>query len=163
MRLKNCSCLKNVLIHSEGGRKGNVLKGTIFILPKDNCFSKEIDQALQRAIRTPQVLNDPAVRPDDHLLININSNHLCHSYHSARLQVRAWQEKTLAATQIMEQIGRMLNLNEQFQMDDSFSLQVSHIRDPSKGGGNKRLCKGSTALEKLLDVKKSVVKNKNLD
>ena len=63
----------------------------------------------------------------------------------------------------MEQIGRMLNSNEQFRMDDSFSLHVSHIRDPGRGGSNKRLRKGSAALEKLLDVKKSVVKIKNLD
>ena len=136
--------------------------GGVFPRNERQILPRQIDQALQRAIRT-QVLNDPEVRPDDHLLININSNRLRHSYHSARLRVRDWQENTLAARQIMEQIGRMLNSNEQFRMDDSFSLHVSHIRDPGRGGGNKRLRKGSAALEKLLDVKKSVVKIKNLD
>ena len=56
----------------------------------------------------------------------------------------------------MEHIGRIPNSNEQFRMDDNFSLRVSHIRDPGRGGSNNCLGKGSATLEKLLDVKKRV-------
>ena len=132
------------------------LRGQRQILPQ------QIEQALQRAIRD-QILHDPEVRPNDHFLININSNRLRHSYHSARMRVREWMDNDLRAQEIMQQISRMLNSNEQFRMDDSFSLHVSHIRDPGRGSGNQRIRKASLALEKLLDLKKSVVKIKNDD
>ena len=46
-------------------------------------------------------------------------------------------------------------------MDDTFSLHVSHIRDPGRGSG--RLRNGRLAIEKLLDAKRSVVKINNKD
>ena len=115
-----------------------------------------------RAIRE-QILEDPEVHPDDHFLININSNRLRHSYHSTRMRVREWIYHDLRAREIMQQISRMLNSNEQFRLDDSFSLHISHIQDPGQGAGNQRIRKGTIALEKLLDLKKSVVKIKNED
>ena len=121
---------------------------------------RQMEEALQRAIRE-QVLSNPEMRPNDHFLININSNRLRHSYHSTRMRVRDWLDNTLRAQEIMQQIFRMLNSDEQFRFDDSFSLHISHIQDPSQGAGNQRIRKGTKALEKLLDVKKSVVKIKN--
>ena len=123
---------------------------------------RQMEEALQRAIRE-QVLNDPEVGPNDHFLININSNRLRHSYHSSRMRVRDWLDNTHRDQEIMQQISRMLNSNEQFRLDDSFSLHISHIQDPDQGTGNQRIRKGSMALEKLLDLKKSVVKIKNED
>ena len=121
-----------------------------------------MEQALQRAIRE-QLLQDPEVRPNDHFLININSNRLRHSYHSARMRVGEWMNNDLRVQEVMQQISRMLNSNERFRLDDSFSLHISHIRDPGRGSGNNRIKKATMALEKLLDVKKSVVKIKNDD
>ena len=57
----------------------------------------------------------------------------------------------------------MLNSNKQFRLDDSFSLHISHIRDPGRGAGNQRIRKASMALDKLSDSKKSVIKIKNDD
>ena len=133
-------------------------------LPPDRqqILPRQMEQALQRAIRE-QVLQDPEVRPNDHFLININSNRLRHSYHSARMRVREWMNNDLRAQEVMQQISRMLNSNERFQLDDSFSLHISHIRDPGRGSGNNRIKKATMVLEKLLDKKKSVVKIKNDD
>ena len=78
---------------------------------------RQMEQALQRAIRE-QVLQDPEVRPNDHFLININSNRLRHSYHSARMRVGEWMNNDLRAQEVMQQISRMLNSNERFQLDD---------------------------------------------
>jgi len=108
---------------------------------------RQIEQALQRAIRE-QVLQDPEVNPNDHFLININSNRLRHSYHSARMRVREWMNNDLRAQEIMQQISKMLNSNEQFRLDDTFSLHKA---------------KASLALDKLLDLKKSVIKINNDD
>ena len=133
-------------------------------LPPDcqQILPRQMEQALQRAIRE-QVLQDPEVRPNDHFLININSNRLRRSYHSARMRVGEWMNNDLRVQEVMQQISRMLNSNERFQLDDSFSLHISHIRDPGRGSGNKRIKKATMALDKLLDVKKSVGKIKNDD
>ena len=127
-----------------------------------HILPRQIEDALQRAIRE-QILQDPEVRPNDHFLININSNRLRHSYHSSRMRVREWINNDLRAREIMQQISNMLNSNEQFRLDDSFSLHISHIRDPGRGAGNQRIRKASMALDKLLDCKKSVIKIQNDD
>ena len=119
-------------------------------------------EALQRTIRE-QVLNDPEEQRNDHFLINISYNRLRHSYHSSRTLVREWLDNSLQVQELMQQISRMLNSNEQFRLDDSFSLHVSYIRDAGRGSGNKRIRKRTMALEKLLDLKKSVVKIKDGD
>ena len=69
-----------------------------------------------------QILNDPEVDPNDHFLININSIRLRHSYHSSRMRVREWINNDLRAREIMQQISYMLNSNEQFRLDGSFSF-----------------------------------------
>ena len=131
-------------------------------LDHQQILPRQMEQALQRAIRD-QVLNDPEVRPNDDFLININSNRLRHSYHSASMRVREWIHNDLRAQEIIQEISRILNSNEQFQLDDSCSLHISHIRDPGRGIGNKHIKKATMAIEKLLDVKKSMVKIKNDD
>ena len=52
---------------------------------------RQMEEALQRAIRE-QILQDPEVQPNDHFLININSNRLRHSYHSTRMRVWEWTD-----------------------------------------------------------------------
>ena len=79
------------------------------------------------------------------------------------MRVREWINNDLRAREIMQQISNMLNSNEQFRLDDSFSLHISHIRDPERGAGNQRIRKASMALDKLLDSKKSVIKIQNDD
>ena len=106
----------------------------------------QMEQALQRAIRE-QLLEDSEVRPNDHFLININSNRLRHSYHCARMRVGEWMDNDLRVQEVMQQISRMLNSNERFQLDDSFSLHISHIRDRGRGSGNQRIKKATMAIE----------------
>ena len=127
-----------------------------------HILPRQMEEALQRAIRE-QILHDPEVHPNDHFLININSNRLRHSYHSSRMRVREWINNDLRAREIMQQISNMLNSNEQFRLDDSFSLHISHIRGPGRGTGNQRIRKASMALDKLLDSKKSVIRIQNDD
>ena len=129
---------------------------------QQQILPRQMEEALQRAIRE-QILNDPEVDPNDHFLININSNRLRHSYHSSRMCVREWINNDLRAREIMQQIFNMLSSNEQFRLDDSFFLHISHIRDPGRGAGNKRIQKAPMALDKLLDSKKSVIKIQNDD
>ena len=91
---------------------------------QQQILPRQMEEAPQRAIRD-QIFDDPEVHPNDHFLININSNRLRHSYHSSRMRVREWINNDLRAREIMQQISNMLNSNEQFQLDDSFSLHIS--------------------------------------
>ena len=75
-----------------------------------HILPRQMEEALQRTIRE-QILNDPEVQPNDHFLININSNRLRHSYHSSRMRVREWVNNDLRAREIMQQISRVLNAN----------------------------------------------------
>ena len=63
----------------------------------------QMEEALQCAIRE-QVLSDPEVQPNDHFLININSNRLRHSYHSSRMRVQERIDNTLRAREIMNRL-----------------------------------------------------------
>ena len=114
-----------------------------------------MEEALQRAIRE-QVFKDPEVEPNDHFLININSNRSRHSYHSSRMLVRDWLDNTHRAQEIMQQISRM-NSNEQFRLNDSLSLHTSHIQDPDQGSDNNRIWKGTIPLSaRIADVNSHV-------
>ncbi len=125
-------------------------------------LAEEIAKALQRGI-DKHVLQDGAVRDTDHLLININSNRIRHAYHSRRLLVRDWRQNTTQAQELLEQISNMLNSNENFNMDDSFSLNISHIQDPGRGGDNRNLKPGLAPIEEILEKKHCVLKIQNMD
>ena len=112
----------------------------------------QMEETLQRAIRA-QVFNDPEVGSNDHSLININSNRLRHLYNSSRMLVRDWLTNTHRAQEIMQQMSRMLNSNEQFRLNHSFSLHISDIQDPGQGSGNNRIRKGTIPLSaRIADV-----------
>ena len=46
----------------------------------------QLEEAVRRSIEQ-QVLNDPGVKADDYLYVNLNSNRLHHGYHSPRMRV----------------------------------------------------------------------------
>lgn len=77
------------------------------------------------------------------------------------MTAREWLSNSPPVQGILQQISKMLNSNEQFRMDDTFSLHVSHIRDPGRGSGKVR--KGQLAIAKLLDTRHSIVKIANED
>lgn len=102
------------------------------LIPRDQLPSL-LDQALQLAIQR-QVLDQPGVHDNDHLMINMSSNRLQHAYQSSRVRVRDWLQDTEPAQMMMQQISKILNSNENFAIDDSFHIEVSHIRDSGVGG-----------------------------
>lgn len=62
------------------------------LIPRDQLPSL-LDQALQIAIQR-QVLDQPGVHENDHLMINMSSNRLQHAYQSSRVRVRDWLQDT---------------------------------------------------------------------
>ncbi|XP_073254414.1 uncharacterized protein [Porites lutea] len=101
------------------------------LIPRDQLPSL-LEQALQIAIQR-QVLDQPGVHDNDHLMINMSSNRLQHAYQSSRVRVRDWLQDTEPAQMMMQQLSKILNSNENFAIDDSFHIEVSHIRDSGVG------------------------------
>ena len=131
------------------------------LIPRDQLPSL-LDQALQIAIQR-QVLDQPGVHENDHLMINMSSNRLQHAYQSSRVRVRDWLQDTEPAQMMMQQISKILNSNENFAIDDSFHIEVSHIRDSGVGSGCRGLRPGTQPIEQFLRNKKSVVRIENND
>ena len=131
------------------------------LIPRDQLPSL-LDQALQIAIQR-QVLDQPGVHDNDHLMINMSSNRLQHAYQSSRVRVRDWLQDTEPAQMMMQQISKILNSNENFAIDDSFHIEVSHIRDSGVGSGSRGQRPGTQPIEQFLRNKKSVVRIENDD
>ena len=131
------------------------------LIPRDQLPSL-LDQALQIAIQR-QVLDQPGVHDNDHLMINMSSNRLQHAYQSSRVRVRDWKEGTEPAQMMLGQISKILNSNENFAIDDSFHIEVSHIRDSGVGSGSRGQRPGTQPIEQFLKNKKSVVRIENDD
>ena len=131
------------------------------LIPRDQLPSL-LDQALQIAIQR-QVLDQPGVHENDHLMINMSSNRLQHAYQSSRVRVRDWLQDTEPAQMMMQQLSKILNSNENFAIDDSFHIEVSHIRDSGVGSGSRGQRPGTRPIEQLLKNKSSVVRIENKD
>ena len=131
------------------------------LIPRDQLPTL-LDQALQLAIQR-QVLNQPGVHENDHLMINMSSNRLQHAYQSSRVRVRDWEERTEPAQMMLQQMSNILNSNENFAIDDSFHIEVSHIRDSGVGSGSRGQRPDTQPIEQFLKDKKSVVRIINKD
>lgn len=65
---------------------------------------------------------------------------------------------------ILQQMARVLNSNENFEMDDSFQLSFTQVRAPPRGSGHKRKMKpGHSHPETFKRIKESVITINNKD
>ena len=131
------------------------------LIPRDQ-LPNLIDQALQIAIQR-QVLDQPGVHPNDHIMIDMSSNRLQHAFQSARVRVRDWLDDTEPAQMLLQQISNILNSNENFGIDDSFHIEVTHVRDSGVGSGSRGQRPGTQPINQFLKDKKSVVRIENED
>lgn len=122
-------------------------------LANDDNISKEVTWALQESISSV-VDNDPAIQSNDRIYISLSSNRLAHSYEHRGATAEEWKNGTERAEAILNHIANLLNSNENFELNDSFNLQIVHVRRPHRGAG-KRI-PGSLSIHKLKQMKRSV-------
>lgn len=89
---------------------------------------------------------------------------MTNSYGYRGLTASEWLNGSDRVDNLLQQMSRMLNSNENFEMNDSFQLSYTHVRGAPKGSGRKRkLRPGHTHPETFKRIKQSVnsIKNKN--
>ncbi len=130
-------------------------------LPPQSNLAQLIESALQRAVN--KQLLDGNESQDDTLFINMSSNRLKSSYQSHKIKVGDWKRNTEPARRLLEMLSKLLNSNEQFEINDSFRIEITHVKDPLRGRGRKRLKPGEKHIDDLLRTKRSVVYIDNKD
>ena len=92
--------------------------------------------------------------PDhDRIQIYIGSNRLLNSHTTANVSVEQWRDPMGASRQVLSNISNLLNSNENFEMDDTLQLDVTHITMPPPGSGlpkGKRKRHSSTPLAPII-------------
>jgi hypothetical protein len=120
---------------------------------------REFEQGLADAIDT--LIED--LPNHDRIQIYLSSNRLRNAHTSAPVTVGGFRDTMGASRQILDIITRMLNSNENFEVNDTLQLYVTHIRMPTPGTGKRRWKFGTDNYEELLNKKKCVIKIKNKD
>ena len=64
----------------------------------------------------------------------------------------------------LQSLGEKLNSNQDFEADDTFTVEMTLVRTPGPGGVTRRRCKlGRFGINKVLEAKRSVIVIKNTD
>ena len=91
------------------------------------------------------------------MYFNLASNRLNHANGDRRLTIDEWMRSSDRAHGILQQMARVPNSNENFELDDSFQLSFTQVREPPKGSGHKRKMKpGHTHPETFKHLKHTV-------
>ena len=107
--------------------------------------------------------------PDhDRIQIYIGSNRLRNSHTTANVSVEQWRDPMGASRQVLSNISNLLNSNENFEIDDTLQLDVTHITMPPPGSGlpkgkRKRHIFGTDNYGDFLKAKRSVIRIMNDD
>jgi len=121
---------------------------------------QRLTQALSEAIysRIRNLIRSGNIPGRGYVYFNLASNRLNHAYGYRRL---TGSERVDG---ILEQMARVLNSNEQFELDDSFQLSFAQFRAPPQGSGKKRKLKpGHSKPQTFKRLKHAVMTIKNKD
>lgn len=94
----------------------------------------------------------------DRIQIYLGSNRLRNSHTSANVSIEQWRDPLGASRQVLQNISNLLNSNENFDLDDTLQLDVTHITMPPPGSGlpkgtRKRHCFGTDNYGRFLHSK----------
>ena len=101
--------------------------------------AQALRDALQRAMT--RALNQfPDLHEDDRLFFTISSNRLSRGdFQGWGVRVGEWRRGNGDRVDaLLNRLSRALNSNEQFEMDDSFQMRITHVPRPPQGTGSRR-------------------------
>ena len=127
--------------------------------------AQRLSEALSDAIyRTLQnLILRERIPGDDYLYFNLARNRLNHAYGYRRLTAEEWLAGSDRVDGILQQMSRVLNSNENFEMDDSFQLSFTQVRAPPRGLGKRKMKPGHSHPETFKRFKQSVININNAD
>ena len=125
----------------------------------------ELMGALRAAIEE-QVQSIPNIQPHHMVHFTMQSDHFSHAFQSTTFTVEEFRENSNRLQAYMQSLAEKLNSNEEFEADDTFTVDMTVVRTPGVGGRgdrDKRRRLGRSTLETMLKTKRSVVEIKNKD
>ena len=148
------------LVHERVVRLRPVQEGNF--IPTDRLADALI-QGLRSAVEG--VLNRYRVPDQDRFYVSLASDRLRSASNAFFVTAKNWREQGLRMEELLNNLSKMLNSNEQFELDDSFQLSVVHVQPHPRGSGPKRRPKkrprhvpGYLSDVQLEEVKKSRIK-----
>jgi len=130
--------------------------------PADNeNLRHEVTQALHRAINH-QIDSDGTLELHSTVHFTMQSNTFTHEFQSATFPVREFKDGSDRLDTYLCTLAAKLNSNEEFALNDSFTLEMTFIHTPGPRSGNGNRYKASDAsIAKIL--KRSIITIKNND
>ena len=98
------------------------LRQTGQFIPEQN-LTQALSDAIYMTLR--KLIQDEQIPGRDYLYFNLASNRLNHAYGYRQLTADKWMAGSERVDGILQQMARVLNSNEQFEMDDSFQLSFT--------------------------------------
>ena len=126
---------------------------------------QRLTQALSEAIHTriQTLIRSENIPGRDYVYFNLASNRLNHAYGYRRLTAEEWMRGSDRVDGILQQMARVLNSNENFELDDSFQLSFTQVRAAPLGSGKRKIKPGHSHPETFKRFKHTVVTIKNKD
>ena len=130
----------------------------------DDNVGEEVMGALHDAIGR-RMAATPNLQPYHTWHFNMQSDRFSHAFQSTTFTVSEFEQGSERLTTYLQSLADKLNSNEAFEPDDTFTMEMTLIRTPNRGGGrNKRHAKlGRLAIDKVLAAKRSIVRIDNED
>lgn len=103
----------------------------------------------------------PNLQPHHTVHFTMQSDHFSHAFQSTTFTVDEFRRDSARLRTYLQSLADKLNSNEEFEVDDSFSVEMTFISNPGRGGRGKRhrgRRLGRTAIETLLKRKQTVVR-----
>ena len=128
-------------------------------------LGEEITSALRRAIDT-QLQNMPNLQQHHYVHFTMQSAHFSHAFQRTSFTVQEFRDDSNRLRTYLQSLATKLNSNEDFEVDDSFTIETTVVRTPGSGGRGRRdrnRLLGRVSLEKMLKSKRSVIRILNED
>ena len=78
--------------------------------------------------------DDETINNRDRIFISMSSDRL-NAFHFQGSTTGEWRQNGVRAAEMLDQLARTLNSNDQFEMNDSFQLSFVHVHCPPVGTG----------------------------
>ena len=133
------------------------LRSTIPIDNIGQALTEALHEAIQNEIRRQRR------PPHDFVNFAITANGFQHAYQTINFTVEEFLNRTARIDELLNRLASKLNLNESFNPNEGFSVEVVFVKMPGKGKGRKKNNPGQRCLDKENKRKKCIIPIENTD